>query len=72
MQNYNKNRDKQEKTLRFYTYLVIKDRKSHRMNRKRMFSGETTDTFSSAITKLSSKSLRHESPWQPPQVITTM
>jgi hypothetical protein len=39
------------------------------MNRKILFSGETTDTFSSAITKLSNKSLRHESLWQPPLVV---
>lgn len=39
------------------------------MDRKRNFSGETTDTFSSAITNLSNKSLRQDSYWQPPQAI---
>jgi hypothetical protein len=40
------------------------------MNRKRLISGEMTDTFSSAITKLSNKSLRQDTLWQPPQIIT--
>ena len=50
----------------------IKDlgKKCFAMNRKILFSGETTDTFSSAITKLSNKSLHHDSLWQPPLVIT--
>lgn len=39
------------------------------MDRKRNFSGEATDTFSSAITKLSNKSLRQDSYWQPPQAV---
>ena len=69
MQNYNKNRNKQEESQRIYTNLVIKGKKCFEMNRKILFSGETTDTFSSAITKLSNKSLRQDGLLQPPQVV---